>query len=147
MGISSFKSEVKSTQYFHMFYGFKGKLSHNFPKQILGIFHSFSHQGSCCTLTSFNSISEPYNQLCALGEINECYEVLCNVCIKVCMCLKVSVNYSQLVRVYDFSPHKIERVNMALGILNLEGHHNGMIGSKVTTILPPLFFFFFFFFF
>ena len=35
--------------------------------------------------------------------------------------------------------HKIEFVGMILGILNLEGHPNWMIGSKVTTFLTMFF--------
>ena len=35
--------------------------------------------------------------------------------------------------------HKIEWVCMVLRILNLEGHQNCMIGSKVTTILATFF--------
>ena len=46
-------------------------------------------------LTSLNSISEPNNQVCVLGEIIERYEALCNVHKYACICLKVSVNYSQ----------------------------------------------------
>ena len=54
------------------------------------------------------------------------------------MCLKLSVNYSQTVRVFVFF-HKIQWVDMVLRILNLEGQQNCMIASKVTTILSPIF--------
>ena len=56
----------------------------------------------------------------------------------VCMCLKLSVNYGQTVRVVVFF-HKTEWVYMVLRILNLEEQQNCMIGSKVTAILSPFF--------
>ena len=74
----------------------KGKLSYNFPKHFLGVFHCCSHHGRStffCTLTSLNSISEPNNQVCVLGAINERYEVLCDVRLYVNLCIKLSVNY------------------------------------------------------
>ena len=85
----------------------KEKLPYNFPKRCLGVFHYFSHHGRAaifcvCIFTSFNSISEPNNQVRVLRAINESYEALCNVHMYVCMCLKVSVNYGQLVRVFFF---------------------------------------------
>ena len=92
-----------------------------------------------CTLTSFNSVSEPRNQVCVLGAINERFEALCDIHMYVCMCLKVSVNFSQPVRVFVFF-HNTELVNIILRILNLEGHTNCMIASKVTTILMLFFF-------
>ena len=91
-----------------------------------------------CTLTSLNLISEPNNQVCVLGAINERYEALCNVNMYVCMCLNLSVNYGQTVEVFVFF-HKTEWFCMVLGILNLEGQLNCMIGSKVTAILPLFF--------
>ena len=82
----------------------KGKLSYNFPKHFLGAFHYFSCHGRSafffCTLTSLNSISEPNNQVCVLGAINELYEALCDVCMHVCMCQNLSVNYGQIVGVF-----------------------------------------------
>ena len=60
----------------------KGKLCYNFSKHFFGVFHYFSHHGRSTfffgTLTSLNSISEPNNQVCVLGAINERYEALCN---------------------------------------------------------------------
>ena len=53
-----------------------------------------------------------------------------------CMCLKVSVNYGQRVKVFVFF-HKTGWVNIILMILNLEGYQKCMIGSKVTAILMP----------
>ena len=76
--------------------------------------------------------------MCVLGAINERYEALCDVRMYVCMCLKLSVNYGQTVRVFVFF-HKTEWVYMVLRILNLEGQQNCMIGSKVTAILSPFF--------
>ena len=76
--------------------------------------------------------------MCVLGAINERYEALCDVRMYVCMCLKLSVNYGQTVRVFVFF-HKTEWVYMVLRILNLEEQQNCMIGSKVTTILSPFF--------
>ena len=61
-------------------------------------------------------------------------------CPYVCLCLKLSVNYGQTVRVFVFF-HKTEWINMVLRILNLEGLQNCMIGSKVSTILPLFFLF------
>ena len=71
--------------------------------------------------------------MCVLGAIIEHYEALYNVHIYVCMCLKISVNYGQPVRVVVFF-HKTKCVNIVLKILNLEGQQNCMIGSKVITI-------------
>ena len=76
--------------------------------------------------------------MCVLGAINERYEALCDVLMYICMCLKVSVNYGQQERVFVFF-HKTECVYMVLRILNLEGHQNWTIGSKVTAILMLLF--------
>ena len=76
--------------------------------------------------------------MCVLGAINERYEALCDVRMYVCMCLKLSVNYCQTVRVFVFF-HKTEWVYMVLRILNLEEQQNCMIGSKVTVILSPFF--------
>ena len=76
--------------------------------------------------------------MCVLGAINNRYEALCNVRMYVCMCLKISFNYGQTVGVFVFF-HETEGVNMVLGILNLEGQQNCMIGSKVKTILSPFF--------
>ena len=66
-----------------------------------------------CTLTSLNSISEPNNQVCVLGAINERYEALCDVRMYVCMCLKLSVNHGQTVGVFVFF-HKTEWVCMGV---------------------------------
>ena len=76
---------------------------------------------SCLFFTSFNSIYETNNQVCVLGAINEGYESLVDVNMYVCMCLKVNVVY------------------MIVGIFNLEGKKNCIIGSKVTIILPTSF--------
>ena len=70
-----------------------------------------------------------------MGAINERYEALCDVRMYVCMCQKLSVNYSQTVGVFVFF-HEAEWVDMVLRIQNLDGQLNYMIGSKVTTILP-----------
>ena len=72
--------------------------------------------------------------MCVLGAINERYEALCDVHMYDNICLKVSVNYGQPVRVFVFF-HETEWVYLILRILNLKGHLNCMIGSKVTTIL------------
>ena len=76
--------------------------------------------------------------MCVLGAINERYEALCDVRLYVCMCLELSANYGQMVRVFVFF-HKAEWVYMVLRILNLEEQLNCMIGSKVTEILSPFF--------
>ena len=76
--------------------------------------------------------------MCVLRAINERYEALCDVRMYVCMCLKLSANYGQTVRVFVFF-HKTECVYKVLGILNLEEQLNCMIGSKVTAILSPFF--------
>ena len=62
-----------------------------------------------CTKTSLNSIFEPNNPVCGLWAINERYEALWNIRVYVCMCLKVSVNYSQPVKVFVYS-FKLDRV-------------------------------------
>ena len=67
--------------------------------------------------------------MCVLRSINEHYEALCNARMYVCMCPKVSVNYSQPVRDLVFF-HKTEWVHMVLRILNLEGHQHCMIGDQ-----------------
>ena len=72
-----------------------------------------------CYLNSVNSISEPNNQVCVLGAINERYEALCDVRLYVFMCLELSAIYSETVRVFVFS-HKTEWVCMVLRNLNLE---------------------------
>ena len=128
--LQNFDSKIKNTPITHIFMVLNETLSHNFREHILGFFFfHFSHH-SCsaffCTLTSLNSISEPINQVCVLGAINDSYEALCNVC----MCQKVSVNYGQQVRFFFFF-HKTEWVKMIFSILNLEGHQNCMIGSRV----------------
>ena len=87
------------------------------------------------TLTSCNSISEPNNPVCVFGAINEHYEALYVVPIYVCVCLKVSVNYGQPVRVIVLF-HKTDWVNMIFRILNKEKCQNCMIGSKVTKFDP-----------
>ena len=75
-----------------------------------------------------------------MGAINERYEALCDVRMYVCMCLKLSVNYGQTVRVFFVVFfHKIELVYMVLRILNLEEQKNCMLGSKATAILSPFF--------
>ena len=76
--------------------------------------------------------------MCVFGAINQHYEALCDVRMYVCMCLKLSVNYGQTVRVFVFF-HKTEWVYMVLRILNLEEQQNCMIGSKVTAILSQFF--------
>ena len=50
----------------------------------------------------------------------------------------VIVDNGQSLRFFVFL-HKIEWVSMVLRILNLEGHQNCMIGSKVIAILMPFF--------
>ena len=72
---------------------------------ILGVFYYFIHHG----------------------------RVMKHFAMSVCTCLKVSVNYGQPVRVYVCFP-KTKWVNMVFRIVNLEGHWNCMIVSKVTTI-------------
>ena len=76
--------------------------------------------------------------MCVLGAINERYEALCDVCMYVCMCQKLSASYGQTVRVFVFF-HEIEWVYMVLRILNLEEQQNCMIGSKVRAILSPFY--------
>ena len=76
--------------------------------------------------------------MCVLGAINERYEALCDVRLYVCMCLELSANYGQTVRVFVFF-HKTEWVYMVLRILNLEEQLICMIGSKVRAILSPFF--------
>ena len=83
----------------------KSKLSYNFPKHFLVVFTSLVTMAAAHffrTLTSLNSISEPNNPVCVLGAINERYEVLCDVCMYVSVCLKLSVNYGQTVAVFVF---------------------------------------------
>ena len=53
-----------------------------------------------CSLNSLKSIYKNHNQLCVLGGNNARYKALCFICMFVCMCLKVSVNYGQPVRVF-----------------------------------------------
>ena len=77
--------------------------------------------------------------MCVLGAINERYEALFDVRMYVCMCLELSVNYGQTVRVFVFF-HKTEWVGKVLRILNLEEQLNCRIGSKVTAILSCFFF-------
>ena len=76
--------------------------------------------------------------MCVLGAINESYKALCDVRKYVCMCLKLSANYGQTIRVFVFF-HKKEWVYKILRILNLEEQLNCMICSKVTALLPPFF--------
>ena len=122
-----FESKVNNIPFIHMFMVLNVKLSYDFCKHILGAFYYFSHHCRSafffCTLTSLNSISEPNNQMCVLGAIYERYEALCSVHMYVCMCLKISINYDQTVRVVVFF-HKTECLNMGLKILNLEGQEN-----------------------
>ena len=78
--------------------------------------------------------------MCVLGAIDESYEAHYNSHIYDSICLKVSVNYGQPVKVIFFVfVHKTEWVNMIYRSLNLEGHQNCTIFSKVTTILTPFF--------
>ena len=66
--------------------------------------------------------------------------VMKHFAMSICMCKKVSVNYGQPVRLLAFVFfHKTEWVIMIFMILNLEGHQNCMIASKVTTILMQFF--------
>ena len=109
-------------------------------KILLIFINCCSHHGRStffCTLTSLNSISEPSNSAYVLRIINERYEVLWDVRMYVSLCLKLSVNYNKTVAVFAFF-HETEWVYKVLGILNLEGQLNCMIGSKVTAILPQL---------
>ena len=76
--------------------------------------------------------------MCVLGANNERYEALCDVHMYVCMCLKVSVNYGQQVKVVVFF-HKTGCVNTAFRILNPEEQKHCLIGSIVTTFLPAFF--------
>ena len=48
------------------------------------------------------------------------------------------VDYGEMVRVFVFF-HNIDWVVIGSRILNLEGHKNCIIGSKVTTILMNFF--------
>ena len=50
----------------------------------------------------------------------------------------VIVDNGQSIKVFVFL-HNVEHVCMDLWILNLEGHKNCMIDSKVTTILTTFF--------
>ena len=105
----------------------------------LGVFHYFSHHSHATIFIALLLLSIQY-QVCVLGAINESYEALCDVHMYVCMCLKVSVNYSQPAKVL-FYFHMTHWVNILfLWILNLEGQQNCIIGSKVTIILQMFFF-------
>ena len=76
--------------------------------------------------------------MCVLGAINARYGALCDVRLYVCMCLELSANYSQTVRVFVFF-HETEWLSKVLRILNLEEQLNCRIGSKVTAILSCFF--------
>ena len=79
----------------------KEKLFYYFPKPFFKHFFSILVTTAALffsILTSLNSISEP-----VLGAINERYDVLCDVRMSVCMCLKESGNYGQPVRVFFHS--------------------------------------------
>ena len=47
---------------------------------------------------------------------------------------RLIMDHAGMVRVLVFC-YKIDCISMDLGILNLKGHHNFMIGSKVTVFL------------
>ena len=83
-----------------------------------------------CTLTSLNSISEPNNQLCLLGEIDKFYKAWMYVCRFV---HKSKCQLQQPVQffVFFFLKYKIELVNMVLRILNLEGCQNICVVEKL----------------
>ena len=55
-----------------------------------------------CTLTYLNLLFEPNISVCILVATGERYGALSIVSMYVCMCLKVSVKYAQLVRVFVF---------------------------------------------
>ena len=59
----------KNNQNFHIFIISKGKLSNYYPILVT----KATPQFFCVTFTSLNLISEPNNQLCVLGAINEHY--------------------------------------------------------------------------
>ena len=65
--------------------------------------------------------------MCVLGAINKRYEALYDVLMYVFICLKLSLDYSQTVGVFAFF-HETEWAYNVLGILNLEGQQNCMIG-------------------
>ena len=68
------------------------------------------------------------------------HRVAMSVCLYVCMyvCHK-SCNCQLWPNDHIFFKYKIEWVNVVPRILNLEGHQNCMIGSKVKTILTMFF--------
>ena len=106
----------KYSKYLYFLIFLEGKLSYNFPHFFGVFFYYFSHhsQALFCTLTSLNSIFEPINQVCVLGAINEPYEALCDVHMYVCMCLKVGVNYDQMVRVGVLFSGKYQNCHLVL---------------------------------
>ena len=82
----------------------KDQMSSYFPKHFLGVFHDFSHHGQSPIFLAPVLLSNQYLKLtirCVLRAIDERYEAIYDVCMYVCMSLKVSVNYRQTVR--DFS--------------------------------------------
>ena len=70
----------------------------------LGVFYYLSHYSRSAiffwTLTFLNLLFEPNISVCILVAIGGRYGTLCRVPTDVCMCLKVSVKYGQLVRVF-----------------------------------------------
>ena len=60
-----------------------------------------------CTFTAPNLLFEPKISVCILVAICKRYWALCIVAMYVCMCLKVSVKYGQLVRIFVFCLKKI----------------------------------------
>ena len=105
---------VKNTQIINFLWlKMKKKLSYDFCKHFFGVCYCFSHH---CRFAFF--VVAPL--LLSIQYLN------------------LTVRYRQPVRVVVFF-HKIECVNMILRTLNLDGHQNCMIGSKVTTILPTFF--------
>ena len=48
--------------------------------------------------------------MCVLGAINEHYEAVCDVCMYVCMCLKLFVNYRQTIGFFLLYPTAVPTI-------------------------------------
>ena len=81
-----------------------------------------------------------FHLLGPLGQVG--HRVAMSVCMCVChkSCNCQLWQNGQSFFSFFSSSHKIEWVCMVVRIINLEGHQNSMIGSKVTTILTMFFF-------
>ena len=76
-----------------------------------GVFYYFSHHSCSAVFFAHSVLSillfEPKISVCNLVAIGGRYGTLCRIPIYVCMCLKVSVKNSQLVRVFVFGLRKM----------------------------------------